>query len=533
MDRLYQATRSHRHAICLEYFGRRLSYDHVWQCATQFADVLNGMGLTKGDRVFIVLPNVPEAVFAVLGTLMVGGVVVMSNPLLSRDEHAFQLKDCGAKIAVVLDALAPRFSAFFDEAKTEGSPEPVLRYILASHLGDAMPWRTRTLGRLSGKLPFRSLERLKGVVSFADALAVGRKELACTACTGKEPGVLIYTGGTTGKPKAVELTRENLNANISQIAAWLNFLPDGSTNVLGVFPLFSAAGLTALLLHTFVRGGTLSLIPRPSPETILEALQRLPIHVLPAVPTLFKGMLRDATFLRDGPRRMRHMKVCLSGAAPLSESVNAQWKQSFGSDVHELYGMTETTAMAFGNRPGTPIKHGSVGLPLPQLECRIVDLDEGDRVLGRNQVGEICLRGPQIFGRYFNNPEETDKALRSGWLHTGDVGSLDEDGYLFIRGRKKEMVLSSGYNVYPVEIEEALLKMPGVSECACIGVADDYREEAIKAFVVSEPGRPLSTGAIMAYCNEHLARYKVPREVALVAALPKNSLGKVLKQELR
>lgn len=531
VSRLGEAAKQYRHATCLEYFGSRLSYGVVWRRALQFADSLRVMGVKRGDRVLIVLPNTPEAVIAILSTLINGSIVVMSNPLLSRDEHAFQLADSAARVAVVLDMLAPRFSDLYLDTRTSATSH-TLQHIVACPLGDSMPWHTRTLGHLLNKIPQQPISRLKGVVGFQDALRVGRPDPSIRIADEQDTAVLIYTGGTTGKPKAVELTRGNLNANISQIAAWLSFFTAGKTNVLGVFPMFSAAGLNALLLHTFVRGGTLALIPRPTPDAILDALKRLPIHVLPAVPTLFRGMLRDTKFVKEAPRFMRQIKLYLSGAAPLTDSLNAEWQAHFGNPVYELYGMTETTAMAFGNRPGSAIKSGSAGLPLPHLQCKIVDINDNDRELGPDEAGEICLKGPQIFARYFNNPEETAKVIKDGWLHTGDVGSLDKDGYLFISGRKKEMVISSGYNVYPVEIENVLSTLPGVLESACIGVADDYRGESIKAFIVADPGQSLSTHAVLDHCSQYLARYKIPREIVFVSELPKNPLGKILKQAL-
>lgn len=532
-NRLRDAAARYHNSTCLEYFGTRMSYRTLWQRVLQFADALQVMGLKSGDRVLIVLPNTPEAVIASLATLLSGGVLVMSNPLLSADEHAFQLQDSGARIVITLDLLAGRFSNLYCDCGAPSSQRQ-LQQVIACRLGDSMPWSKRLLGRLTGKLPHQRISRLKGVLDFHDALAVGKAaQYDIQPSKPDSTAVLIYTGGTTGKPKAVELTFANLNANISQIAAWLYFFEAGKTNVLGVFPLFSAAGLNALLLHTFVRGGTLALIPRPTPDAILAALKRLSIHVLPAVPTLFRGMLRDATFRREAPRHMKHIKLFLSGAAPLTDQLNAEWQQCFGDFIYELYGMTETTAMAFGNRPGSTIKSGSAGLPLPQLQCRIVDINDPQRVLGCGETGEICLQGPQIFARYFNNPEESAKVLRNGWLHTGDVGHLDAEGYLFISGRKKEMVISSGYNVYPVEIESVLSTLPGVLESACIGVADSYRGEAIKAFIVVDPSVALTTDSVIAHCNQYLARYKIPRDIAFVSELPKNPLGKILKQALQ
>lgn len=520
LSALEQAAIQYADRRCLDYFGRKFTYREVWNKSLSMATYLQKLGVKEGGRVFVVLPNMPEAVIAILGTFLCGAVVVMGNPISSESEHAFQWTDSDAHLVVTLDVLADRFHRV---AKSLKRPS----IIIAASLTHSMSALKSSLAKWFKKVPIVTSFSSPDVVRFAYCMK-SEAAVLVPRRNAHELAALLYTGGTTGTPKAVMLNWSNLSANVGQISIWLAALSGSDTRVLAVFPFFSAAGLTALLLNTLVNGGQLVLLPRPDSSSIAAALKRLRIDVLPGVPTIYRGLLNDARFKRRANRLLRDVKIFLSGAAPLDERTQADWTQLSAQPIYELYGMTETSAMAFGNRPGIKIKPGSVGLPLPGLECRIVRNDSS-RVVNFHEIGEVWLRGPQITQAYLNRPDDCASTFHDGWLKTGDLGYLDEDGFLFLKGRKKEMVISSGYNVYPKEVEEAILLHESVAECACIGVSDPYRGEALHAYVTFKPGCTVTIEELFELCGQRLAKYKLPQRFQVVDSMPKNSLGKIQK----
>ena len=504
------------------YMGREITYGELLARVETLAAGLVDRGVVPGDRVLVCLPNMPAAPLTILAAWFVGAAAVPINPLLSAKEHAAIAHDSDPKIAVVLDALVPRFAPLVGSA--------ALAACLVARVGDDMPWSTALAGRLARALPHTPVGRSARTPMVRDILSHRKAPARVHAADRRDLAAILYTGGTTGDPKGVELTHGNVATHANQVAAWFHGFPDGDIGILGVFPFFSAAGMTALMAQALLRGACVELVPRPTPESIVTALRRRRIDVLPAVPTIYQGLLDSPAFerwLRGAPAVP---SICVSGAAPLPRTVFDLWHARTGQFIRELFGMTETTAMISGAPVSGPVVPGSVGMPLPDTYVKIVS-DAGEDV-GPTVVGEVLVSGPQVTRGYRHRPDATRAVLANGWLRTGDLGTLDESGNLFIVGRKKEMIISSGYNVYPSQVELAMAGCPGVAEVACVGIADRYRGESLAAFVVPLSGRSLDLDAVKEHCRKNVAAYAVPRELHVVEALPRNALGKVRKDLL-
>jgi len=344
----------------------------------------------------------------------------------------------------------------------------------------------------------------------------------------EEPAILMYTGGTTGVSKGVMLTHFNLTANISQIKEFLQRPEDGHDTVLVVLPMFHSYGLTAALNFALACGSTCILVPKFDAREILKLIQKYRPNSFPGVPTIYTALLHDPEIAKFD---LSCIEYCVSGAAPLPVELMQKFESVTGASILEGYGLTETSPVTHSN----PLKGrrvpGSVGLPYADTEVRIIDLETGDD-LPVGQEGEVLIRGPQVMKGYWNKPEETAAVIKDGWLYTGDIGKMDDDGYLYIVDRKKDMIIAGGFNIYPREIDEILYQHPAVLEACSVGVADEYRGESVKAFVVLKPGATASEQEILEFCKERLAAYKRPREVEFIEALPKSTVGKVLRRVL-
>jgi long-chain acyl-CoA synthetase len=527
LELVAETVRRAPHRAAYVFRGATVTFSELEALSERFARGLGSLGVTAGDRVLLCLPNIPQSPIAILAVWRLGATCVMSNPLNTVRELAFQLSDSNAKVAVTLDLLLERV------LEASASLQPAVA-VVATHLSDFMKTSERLLLPLFKPSMYRRTPRRAGVSTFRSLLsqnATNRSESARPGCfpSPEDLAVLLYTGGSTGIPKGVAVRHRHLSVNAQQIISWLACFDTDQEVVLGLFPFFTGAGLTALMCGSLLRGATVVLVPRPVPAEIPALIQRHAVTVLPAVPTLYAGMLALPKFDAMARDMARSLRACLSGAAPLSEETKRNWESKTGTCIVELYGLSETTAMAHGN-PYHRTKLRSVGLPISDTLCRIIS-DDGIP-LPQGQVGEICLAGPQVADSYYNQPQATEAAFRNGWLHTGDLGYLDEDGYLFIVDRKKEMIITSGYNVYPREVDEVLMMHPSVLEVATVGVAHDYRGQCLKAHVVSKPGVPFDAAALEAHCRQHLAAYKIPRFWHASDSLPKNAMGKVLKSAL-
>ncbi|MBU2490532.1 MAG: long-chain fatty acid--CoA ligase [Proteobacteria bacterium] len=507
----------------LNYMGRFISFLELDSQVNRFARALTSLGVKKGDRVAVCLPNVPQAIIANMAVLRMGAVVVQVNPLYTERELIHQLSDSGACLVVTLALLAPRMKKVM--------PFTAVEKVVACHIPSFLPFIKRLLFPLVKKGMTAKLKPDPAVYEFMKLTASQPPDPVEDQGDWDGLAALLYTGGTTGVAKGVMLTHSNLSKNVQQFSAWFPDLPPGSQSMVGNFPVFHSAGFTAIQNFCIFNGHQNILVPRPEPAINMEIIKKYRPSFLPAVPTIFVGLLADPKFRETDLSCIRGF---FSGAAPLAAETIRQLTSLTGAGICEVYGLTETTPVATVTPWGGIIKPGTVGLPLPDTEIRLVDPEDHAREVPVGEPGEVAIRGPQVMAGYYNRPEETAKALdREGWFYSGDIGRLDEDGYLAIVDRKKDMIIAGGYNIYPVELDNVLFEHPKVLEAATVGVPDDYRGETVKAFVVVKPGETLTAEEIKAFCRERLAAYKVPRIVEFVDELPKSAVGKILRRELR
>lgn len=474
--------------------AHELSYAEYWRCVCGFADELAGYG-AAGGRIALVCANSLDLPIATFATHAAGAQAVPVNPAYTERELRYILQDA-APVAIVYDT------------EVAGKVEP-----LAAALG------IRHAVRIGGENG-RHLDAWRHE---------GEGKLPEPLPTPDDLATLQYTGGTTGRPKGVNISHGQMAVNISQREAALP-TRSGDESVLCMMPLFHVFAASMCLHLCAYCGGRLVIMPRYRPDGVLDLIAEQKITRLPAGPTVFIGLLSHEKFAQTD---FSSLRCAYSGSAPLSEETLRQWLAKTGTTILEGFGQTEAGPVLTFVREGGPLKAGSVGPPLPRTEIEIVDVETGTRVLAAGEIGEIRARGPQIMSGYRNRPKETAEALRDGWLYTGDIGQLDTDGYLFIRDRKKEMVIVGGYNVYPREVDEVLFSHPAVKEAATAGAPDSYYGEKVHAFVVLKDGVRASADELIDFCKKNLAPYKVPSHIYLVDVLPRTAVGKIDKLALR
>ncbi len=500
---LADAAAAHPNLPAIRFYATQLNYGQLWAQAQRFAAALAELGVQKGDRVALMLPNCPQYVIAYYGTLRAGAVVAQINPLYTPRELEHLLRDCGAETIVVADVLYPVVQA------VKNTP---LKHVLVATLKGDVP-----LGPEAQRL-----EPLLAQTTAAppDVTIDPREDVAA----------LQYTGGTTGVSKAVMLTHFNLLANVQQARAWNPIGgPPGSERILTVIPLFHAYGMTICMNYGLYSGYELILLPRFDLKEVMETIKATQPTIFPGVPTMYVAV---NNFPNADDYGVSSIKYCNSGAAPLPLEVIQGFEQRFGGRIREGYGLSETSPFSHGQPFLIPPRPGTVGFPCADTDCEIVDVETGTTVLPAGEIGEIRIRGPQVMRGYWNRPDETEIALRDGWLYTGDLGTMSADGYFSIVDRKKDMIIASGYNVYPRDVEEVLYEHPAVLECCVAGVPDQYRGETIKAYVVLRPGAQVTNEELDAFCRERLAAFKIPRIYAYRESLPKSAVGKVLRRQL-
>jgi long-chain acyl-CoA synthetase len=506
----------------LYYMGKKISYRELNRRVGRFAAVLQKLGVGVGDKVAMLLPNIPQMVVANFAVWRLGAVTAPNNPLYTERELAHQLNDSQATILVALDLLMPRVRKVL--------PQTAIRDVIVCHLNDDLPFPKNILFPLVKRDMYRAVVPEERLHLFADLIRAVDREVAEDRSEWNSLAALLYTGGTTGVSKGVMLTHGNLSSNVQQVKMWFYDLQDGEGSMLAVFPFFHAAGFTAIQCSCVFSGLTNVLVPRPEPGVIIDIMKKAKPQFVPGVPTIYVGLLNNPLFRRLDHR---HVRAFTAGAAPLPLETIQDLKGLTGKGIVNVYGLTESSAMATAT-PVTGIDHPqTVGLPLPATDIKIVDIEDGTTEMPADEPGEVVIKGPQIMQGYYNRPEATDAVLQDGWLHTGDIGRMDEEGFLTLVDRKKDMIIASGYNVYPTEIDGILYDHPDVLEACTIGVPDAYRGETVKVFVVPKQGASLSKEDLIVFCRERLAAYKVPRQVAFIDELPKSAVGKILRRKLR
>jgi long-chain acyl-CoA synthetase len=502
-DLLRASAERYPELAAVRFYGTRLSYAAVWEQALRAATVFAGVGVRPGDRVALMLPNCPQYVIAYHGALRAGAIVVQVNPLYTPRELAYILNNAGAETIVVADALYPVVQAAF--AGTE------LRRVFVTRL--------RGEGTLGPE-----------ACGFEVALAAADVAPPEVATDPSAVAVLQYTGGTTGVSKGAMLTHRNLVANVVQIDAFNSqAAPPGDGRMLAVIPLFHVYGMTVCMNYALLRGWEIILLPRFDVQDVMETIRATrPTH-FPGVPTMYVAV---NNFPNAETYGVDSIKFCNSGAAPMPVEVMDAFERRFGAKILEGYGLSEASPVTHGHPPLGTRKPGTVGVPVPATDAEIVDVTDGTTVLPVGEAGEIRIRGPQVMAGYWHMPDETVVALRDGWLYTGDVGRMDEDGYFRIVDRKKDTIIASGYNVYPRDVEEVIYEHPAIQECCVAGVPDPYRGETVKAFVVAKPGATVTADELTAFCRERLAVFKVPKLIEFRESLPKSAVGKILRRAL-
>jgi len=510
---------NHVHLIMM---GKKITFKELDEYANRFAGALADLGVKKGDKVALIMPNIPQMVIASYAVWKLGGVVVMNNPLYTERELEHQLNDSDSTVAVVLDLLVPRMLKLKEKTG--------LRAIIAAHIRDYLPFPLKQLFPFVKKQMHRSVVPGEGVFDFVTLMNKYPAKAPQTDVAFDDLAALLYTGGTTGVSKGVMLSHANLCINVQQLKAWIFDAEEGQDSVIGIFPFFHSAGFTAVMNQSIYRALTVVLVPRPEPATVLEMMRKYRPTWFPCVPTIYVGVLNHPDFAKTD---FSYVKGCVSGAAPLAVETIRAWEKAVGATIIEVYGLTETAPLAHANPWGGKTKVGSVGIPVPDTDCRIVDIETGTQDLEIGKSGEILLKGPQLTKGYYKRPDETALAIKDGWFYTGDIGYMDDEGYLYIVDRKKDMIIAGGYNIYPREIDEILFEHPKIQEACAVGIPDPYRGETVKAFVVVKPGESLTEEEVISYCRDKMAAYKAPKTVEFLDELPKSNIGKVLRRALR
>jgi long-chain acyl-CoA synthetase len=482
----------------------------------RFAKALMSLGVKKGDKVAMILPNIPQLVIADYAAFRIGAVTVMNNPLYTEHELAYQLNDSDSTVVVALDMMFPVVKKLQEKTAAKTA-------ILCS-LGDYLP------APLKPMFPPSQVPATEGVYRFMDLLDAQTDSPVSNVPSLDDLGALIYTGGTTGISKGVMLSHSNITCNMQQFRSWFPTAKDGEERMLAIYPFFHAAGWTGMHNTCVYAGWVNILVPRPEPGQILDLIEKFKPTMLPGVSTIFVALLNNEKFLKMD---LSHVKAYLTGAAPMAVDTIEKLKKVRDVPLINVYGLTEITPMGTATPWGGKEKPETVGVPLPSTDLKIVDLETGKRELKTAETGEICFKGPQVMMGYYKNPEETAMVLEDGWVKTGDVGFMDEDGYVTIVDRKKDVIIAGGFNIYPKEIDEYLMTHPKILEVCAVGVPDSYRGETVKVFVVTRTGQTMTEEEVIRFCKERLAAYKVPRLVEFIPALPKSTVGKILRRELR
>jgi long-chain acyl-CoA synthetase len=533
MDIVAEAAAQRPDHPALLFKGTTISYAELEGLSNAFASALVRLGVKKGARVALLLPNTPQLVLGLLGAWKAGAIAVPQNPLYTENELTFSLKECGAETVLVMTRFYPKVKAIQRRTK--------VRKIIATNIKEYLPPLLRFLFTLLKEQKEGDRITLKrGDVWLADLL---QKHAGAPRPTvnvkPEDSAVMLFSGGTTGTPKAAVGTHHALLISGMQVRAWFKNIVAEWTDILMLnMPLFHVYGLAGVFASGLVGHSPLAVVPNPRDmNDMLTTIKKVKPAFLPGVPTLFNALLNHPK-VKAGKANLRSLKLSISGAASLLMDTKERFERLTGGRIIEGFGMTESMMAAVITPVRGQYKPGAVGIPLPDVEIRVVDADTGKKTqpickaLDSCQVGEIIMRAPQLMKEYWKKPAETANTIRDGWLYTGDLGYLDEDGYMYIVDRKKDVIKPSGFQVWPREVEEVIASHPAVAEVGVAGVPDPYQGQAVKAWVVLRPGKKVTADELRAYCRKKLAAYKVPKHIEFRASLPKSAIGKVLRRVL-
>ncbi|MCD1572780.1 long-chain-fatty-acid--CoA ligase [Agromyces mediolanus] len=531
-DLIRHSVETYPEHVALEFFGRETTYAELGAEIERAAEGLRLLGVQKGDPVAIVLPNCPQHIVAFYAVLRLGGIVVEHNPLYTPRELRHQFEDHGARVVVAWDKVVDTLQAFPADLK--------LAHIVSVDPTRAMPFGTR----LALRLPIAKAResraalttKVRGTVPWPELVEAQPIDAHIIAPEVDDVALIQYTSGTTGSPKGATLSHANLIANAAQSRSWVPEIPRGSAVVYAVLPMFHAYGLTLCLTFAMSMGARLVLFPKFDPDLVLKVVKRRPPTFLPAVPPIYERLTAAAA--AEGVP-LAGIRIAISGAMPLSPAVVEPWEAATGGYLVEGYGLSECSPVLMANPVAPNRKAGTVGLPLPGTECRVVDPEEPTRDVEPGAEGELVVRGPQVFSGYWKKPDETaavfveDPEGGAPWFRTGDIVSIDDEGFVRIVDRIKELIITGGFNVAPSEVEEALRTHPSVADVAVVGMPDAHSGEQVVAVVVLKPGQQLDEAGIRQAARDQLTPYKVPKRVVAVEELPRSLIGKVIRREVR
>lgn len=525
-DFLQQDAIQHPQKKAVHFHGKGLSYSELYENALKVASRLQELGLQKGDRVSVMLPNCPQGIISYYGALLAGGVVVQTNPLYTERELKHQLTDSGSKMIICLDLVYPKVL----KMKTHTD----LEQIIVTGVQDFLPFPKNVLYPLAQKKQKKGLvvdvnykdeatHSFTGILKNAEAIKPEidiepRDDLA----------VIQYTGGTTGPAKGVMLTHHNLVANTMQTRAWMYKAKDGEEKILGLLPFFHVYGMTTVMNLSIMYAWEMIILPNFDVKEALKTIEKQKPTMFPGAPTMYIGLLNHPDI---GKYDLASIQSCISGSAPLPVEVQEKFEEKAKADLVEGYGLSEASPVTHANLVyGNRVK-GSIGLPFPDTDAAILSVETG-KIAGVNESGELMVRGPQVMRGYWRRPQETEKTFHGDWLLTGDVGYMDENGHFYVIDRKKDVIIAGGFNIYPREVEEVLYEHEAIQEAVIVGIPDPYRGETVKAFIVTKEGKGVSERELNKHCRKYLAAYKAPKLYEFRDVLPKSTIGKVLKREL-
>ncbi|HEY3311980.1 MAG TPA: long-chain fatty acid--CoA ligase [Anaerolineales bacterium] len=531
---LEESARKYPDRPCTIFKGAVITYKKMDELTDQIAAGLASLGVKKGDRVGIFMPNTPQFVMTYFGILKAGGVVVATNPLYTPAEIEYQVNDAGIEIMFVM-------SNFYKTIKT-AQPKTKIKTLIVTNIKESLPPLLSVLFTLAKEK--KGGFRIEGGLQPGD---IWLKDLLSKFSPSQRPRLDIstddtalfqYSGGTTGTSKGAVAMHRNVLANTLQMKNWMSTLEDGKEIVLMAIPLFHVYGMVAGMNFALASGASMVMIPnaRDIPD-VLENIDKYHPTVFPGVPTLYNA-INNRPEVAAGKYQLRSIKACISGSAPLMRETKEKFEALTGGVVFEGFGLSEAPTATHCNPLGGLNKTGSIGMPLPDVDARIISLDDGMTELGIGEIGELVIRGPQVMKGYHNMPTETANTLRdlgdggAPWLFTGDIARMDDDGYFYIVDRKKELIKPGGYQVWPREVEEVIITHPKVMDVGVAGIPDPYRGETVKAWIVLKPGETVTEDEIKAFCREKLAPFKVPTHIEFRSELPKTTVGKILRREL-
>ena len=507
----------------MDFLGKRYDYATLGDLVDRAAKGFRALGVRRGVKVGLFLPNCPQFVISYYGILKAGGTVVNFSPLYSAPELLHQIEDSHTDIMVTLNlqALYPNMAKMLQESR--------LQKLVIGTMSEVLPFPKNLLFPLVKRADIAAVPRDERHIPFKQLLANDGRMEPAEVDPKEDIAVLQYTGGTTGVAKGAMLTHANLSANTEQAVMWFTNCEEGQERMLGVLPFFHVFAMTSVMNFSIRIGAEIIMMPRFELEGALELIDKRKPTLMPGVPTMYTAMMNHPDI---GKYDLSSIKGCISGGAPLPIEVKQGFEKLSGCKLVEGYGLTETSPVVACNPLEGESKEGSIGLPVPGTRIAILDREDPTKEMPIGEPGEICVAGPQVMKGYWNRPEATEATIIDGLLHTGDIAYMDEDGYCFIIDRIKDLILCSGFNVYPRVVEEAIYQHPAVEEVTVIGIPDKYRGEAPKAFIKLREGMTATEEEIIAFCRERLGKHEIPQEVEFRDELPKTMIGKLSKKEL-